>query len=43
MAASWLLPQIVVEDRADVGDSHPEGGDGDYLSTVSSHGLSPVW
>ena len=42
-AASGLLPQIVVEDRADAGDFQSGGGDGDYLATVPRHDPSAVW
>ena len=37
-----MLPQIVVEDRADAGDFHAGDGDGDYLATVPRHDLSAV-
>ena len=38
-----MLPQIVVEDRADAGDFRSGGGDGDYLATVPRHDPSAVW
>ena len=38
-----MLPQIVVEDRADAGDFRSGGGDDDYLATVPRHDPSAVW